>query len=150
MGEKGRATERKRKREIHFSVICLVLSSYGTLAWFLLLCQVSSFSPFTLFFLALSPSPTFLIHLLLQPLLYFAPTLNSLCAPHSNTCSQPCFPTVFPSLLLWPPLFLSPNVLLSPHSIPTSSLLYPFINLCSSATVSSKNINCINTGHWNH
>lgn len=82
------------------------MSSYGTLAWFFLLCQGSSFSPFTLFSLALSPSTTFLIHLLLQPLLYFTPSLNSLCAPHSNTCSQPCFPTVFPSFLLSPPLFL--------------------------------------------
>lgn len=106
MGEKGRAGERKRKRDFHFSVICLVMSSYGTLAWFFLLCQVSSFSPFTLFSLALSPSTTFLIHLLLQPLLYFTPTLNSLCASHSDTCSQPCFPTVFPSFLLCPPLLL--------------------------------------------
>lgn len=89
-GGNGRKEERergiKRKGEIHFTVICLVLSSYGTLAWSSL---SRLFLHLPLSWFLCSYTLSFILHLLIP-----------LCAPHSNTCSLVCFTSIFQSIFL--------------------------------------------------
>lgn len=84
---------------------------------------------FPLCFSCLSPSPILLIPLLLQPFLYFTPTLTSPSAPHSNTCSLVCCSAIFPSLFLRLPVIFFYLLIFSHHTFHflCLSLLYTLL-----------------------
>lgn len=96
--------EREKSISVSFVLSCLHMAPWLGFSFSV---RWARFNPSPLF-LSSSPDSSALTT---SPLFY---TYSYLPAPHSNTCSPLCFSTISPSLLLWPPLFLSSSPFLSP------------------------------------